>query len=60
VSGRTVDTRRVHTYVRGLDAAYGVQLELTQPTREYCGLDAVFPRKVGGFTAIKHSYRTNV
>jgi hypothetical protein len=40
VSGRTVDTRRVRTYVRGVDAEYGVQSESTQPIREYCGLDA--------------------
>jgi hypothetical protein len=40
VSGRTVDTRRVRTYVRVFDAEYGMEWKSTQPTREYCGLDA--------------------
>ena len=40
VGGRTVDVRRVRTYVANEDSLYGVQAVSSEPIREYCGLDA--------------------
>jgi len=40
VSGRTVDTRRVRTYVANEDSLYGIQGFESSVMRDYCGLDA--------------------